>query len=401
MCIALCSARGVLPPPEVAEALFSPDSQRLLVRFHGTIQIWDLKQGTPLWQSRVSVGSGPIEFSPDGTRFLCHKDNGQFSAWDTKTGLIELKMAGQNDGIGEARFLLDGGRILTCARDTRTGNARWSIWERNGKTPLVGPVSFWDVAQRGYLGRCYASLSKDGEDLAVLAFGTQTNIAFIQRWHTRDGSTNGSCQQIPLDRVYDQECLLSEGRLLVTGNQPMLSEDGFILGTQGHRLVRIIHINSPEATITQIGEEMDSERHLFDINGNDVLLYPNTGQVQVFDTKTMKTRGFLHAGAKPADQIRGAMWTHDGKQIVAWRAATDWTSLPHFALGDPLLYFDATTLDAIGEPAIPPTKKWTENNFQFEGALSPDGHRLCVTDPKGHIEVWQVPSYKLVFKSDF
>ena len=97
----------------------------------------------------------------------------------------------------------------------------------------------------------------------------------------------------------------------------------------------------------------------------------------------MEARGFVHVGANPVDKIEEAEWTSDGNKIVAWKGAT-------------LFYFDAATLDVVGDPQGQNTDKSIKKGLRFGTAFSRDYQYVCVTDSEGLVEVRELLSLKLI-----
>jgi WD40 repeat protein len=119
--------RGLSQPchaDAVATIEFSPDGTRVVTSSaDGTVRITGVASGSGVALAR----SGTVvsaRFSPDGTRIICGHEDGSATVHDAASGLLSARLRGHRAALTDARYVLDGMRIVTVSDDHRA-----IIWE--------------------------------------------------------------------------------------------------------------------------------------------------------------------------------------------------------------------------------------------------------------------------------
>lgn len=103
---------------------FSPDGAHVVTwSDEGTLRLTDVASGSGalLAHSNEIVSA---RFSPDGQRVLCAHGNGSASVHDVPTGRLVARLRGHRAPLVDARYVVDGMRIVTSSVDHRA-----TVWE--------------------------------------------------------------------------------------------------------------------------------------------------------------------------------------------------------------------------------------------------------------------------------
>jgi WD40 repeat protein len=105
---------------------YSPDGKHLAAECSGgTVDIWDVTDGTDLWSLMGRIGS----FSPDGTRVAIVGENYTNEVWDVAAGRRVLTLEGANS---KAMAYNPNGKLLACA-----GAGGVKLWNAATGQPLA------------------------------------------------------------------------------------------------------------------------------------------------------------------------------------------------------------------------------------------------------------------------
>jgi WD40 repeat protein len=242
---------GKLPVPLNKDALpplaLSGDGTRALVGWPGTVQAWDVMNGTRLSQLENYKGAGyALALSPDGKRALA-ADNNDVVVWDAETGKHLGRLKGHTGGVGAVSFQPDGAFALTAS-----GDGALRLWEVDtGKEVRRFPAGA-PVGRR--------AVTADGKRLA----------AWSNAIHVWDVETGAELWKKNIPSPWAEVALLKEGRLLAA-----VSSD------QGKGVVRILdgqtgeqlgQFEGPDWTIGRLLFTPDGE-HLFGVGKGALVLW--------------------------------------------------------------------------------------------------------------------------------
>ncbi len=113
----------------VDDALFSPDSLKILTRYNDTkaVRLWDIASGEAVFTFRERLSTiSHIGFSPDGGEVLISLSSGTVLLVDASTGKETARLEGHRDRVNHAAYSPDGRLIVTASMDK---TAR--VWERD------------------------------------------------------------------------------------------------------------------------------------------------------------------------------------------------------------------------------------------------------------------------------
>ncbi|MEO6774988.1 MAG: WD40 repeat domain-containing protein [Kofleriaceae bacterium] len=140
---------------------FSPDGKLVAIGTqYGGVVVWD-----PATNKDVATGKGEgrivrIAFMPDGKSFYTGSWDQSIRLWDTATGKQKAKLSGPKYQLYGLALSADGKQLFSC-----NDNGDITAW--NTKTNRVGP-SYNPVPKTSSSGACHAvALSADGKTLAA------------------------------------------------------------------------------------------------------------------------------------------------------------------------------------------------------------------------------------------
>ncbi len=102
-------------------AAFSPDSKKVAIIISDTIQVWDTETGqliNSIDEFGGLLSTCTISFSPDGKKLLTTTKDSIAQVWDVETGKDIVTLSGQGHVISSASFSPDGLQVLTISEDT-------------------------------------------------------------------------------------------------------------------------------------------------------------------------------------------------------------------------------------------------------------------------------------------
>ncbi|HSA22323.1 MAG TPA: WD40 repeat domain-containing protein [Myxococcota bacterium] len=128
----------------VRSGTFSPDGGKLAAGLDvGTIELWDLREGTVRELGRHERGAFGISFHPDGKRLGSASADGTARIWDLETGEYEVIARHRGYDVNSIVFSPDG-RLAATSGDDET-------------------VRLWDVETRRPVWRAPVLLPRQGE----------------------------------------------------------------------------------------------------------------------------------------------------------------------------------------------------------------------------------------------
>ena len=103
----------------VSGVRFSPvKAQVLSVSWDNTAILWNVENGTPLYQKEIVEGRrGLGAFSPDGTRVALPTANNGVTLVDTDSGALSTQLAGHGQRVTSFAFSADSQKLLTTSLD--------------------------------------------------------------------------------------------------------------------------------------------------------------------------------------------------------------------------------------------------------------------------------------------
>jgi WD40 repeat protein len=108
--------REQLPVPGVAQAAFSPDSQRLALATVAGLVLWDISRREALWE-RAQPDTTLVAFSEDGKLLMTGGQNRLVVVWNAQDGSIRFRLAGHRSSILSLSISPDGDTLATASRD--------------------------------------------------------------------------------------------------------------------------------------------------------------------------------------------------------------------------------------------------------------------------------------------
>jgi len=113
------------------EAVFSPDSNRILTRLDDDPRLWDAQTGklVAVLRGHQSKISG-AQFSLDGSRIVSASRDGTARVWDGETGKLISNLQGHTKGLLRAELSPDNTRVLSLSSDktARVWNTATGVW---------------------------------------------------------------------------------------------------------------------------------------------------------------------------------------------------------------------------------------------------------------------------------
>jgi WD40 repeat protein len=269
---------GVLQVGQNVVAIaFSPDGTRLATGSRHRVRIWDLRNGTTIWEKPIGGLTKDVTglaFSPDGTRLATASYDNFAYIWDAATGERQLQV-GQSDPVMAVAFSPDGTRVATGGE----GFAR--IWDAaTGERQL----------EVGHAKKVRAlAFSPDG---ARLATASHDNFAYI--W---DAATGERQLQVGHAWVVHAVAFSPDGARLATGSWDTSAR--IRDATTGQLQLQVLHTGwvhavafSPDGTRLATASDDNSAQIWDAVTGKP--------QVQVLHTRPVRAVAFSPDGTRLA-----------------------------------------------------------------------------------------------------
>ncbi|MBD2043696.1 CHAT domain-containing protein [Microcoleus sp. FACHB-672] len=295
----------------IGSAKFSPDGRQILTAgINGggdnTARLWDLK-GNLLAELRPpeEVWGGVAKsavFSPDGKQILTASNDKTARLWDLKGNLL-TEFRGHLKGVNSAVFSPDGGHILTASDDE---TAR--LWDLKGN--LVTEF-------RGHRERLKSAIfSPDGSQILTKSLDETARL-----WDSKGNFV----AEFRADETYLGSVIFSPNgsQILITSSEntgPGIARlwdlKGNLLAVfRGHELGINSAVFSPDGRhiLTASG---DGTARLWDVSVAMAAQAKQTAALQTFQDNLSKNNAQLAALRDDKDQIRRAIFSPDGRQIL-------------------------------------------------------------------------------------
>jgi WD40 repeat protein/transcriptional regulator with XRE-family HTH domain len=410
----------------VISLAFSPDERSLASgSFDGSVTLWNVASGAPIWSGWHTKGTNCLAFAPDGDLLASGGHEATIRLWDPKLGtLLEevphpgpvLSLAWSPDGHVFASGGFDGqiqvwerqqSGPATCVQ-TPEGHSNWvrglafapdgsrlasASWDNSVKLWEVGEVRSTRVRQTllGHTERVHCvAWSPDGYTLASGSFDHT-----IRLWDGQEGNARVTLQGH--SAVVHGLAFTPDSRHLLSG-----SEDGTL---------RLWDIERSQCVRVLQGYAAPL---------SDVAWSPDGTQLASGSSDTMVTIWEVANGA-PLKRLRGHSWTvsgvgwsPDGSRLASsgwdnairlWDSATGTCVEVLRDLDHPDTLFNGVAWSPDGEHLASGTilhgvlvwdgtarsPRWVSRQFPTwirRVAWSPDGTRLVSGSDDGHVYVW-------------
>ncbi|BDI31537.1 hypothetical protein CCAX7_35880 [Capsulimonas corticalis] len=147
---------------------FSPDNRMLAVTGGDNNRVWEWRVGE--WGRPYRTFAGPdvsdespvvisLAYSPDGRLLAAGGFSGLIGLYDPKTGILQRRLTGHTDAVGDLNFSPDG-RLLASASHDHTVK----LWDVAGNQEIRTITAHMDVVDRAVfspIGDCLATAGRD------------------------------------------------------------------------------------------------------------------------------------------------------------------------------------------------------------------------------------------------
>jgi WD40 repeat protein/serine/threonine protein kinase len=455
----LATGRALTPPlihgETVQGALFHPSGRWLLtfssqrehrptfgshpMRGKGSVRIWSLPDGQPVWSSIHTNIVPRAEWSPDGTRILAACADGHARLWQFHTNQDGVRVTLELDlehpaEVRTAGFHPSGNLFATGSRDgrfrlwdTHTGrlvrefdNAqetsnfafyarRWDLAFSPDGSRLLGGNDYrarmwsldsgtnrFDLALQGMLSSL--RFSPDGESIVTTDLG-----GVVTLWSAATGQARAT---IP---GYDHQESLAED----LGAE--FTPDGKFVGFWNHGGIQFRNVNSLHPASPWIPtRQITSAQHSRD--GRRLLLGTASGRIEVWNLVIPETTSRVFELGTVGT---GVLFSSDGRRLVTgnwssqvgfWDAESGRSLVPEFRQQRAASYGIASLTSSPDgqrvlatdwggtarlyeiETGLPVSSLWTNTpGFPGVGAFLPNSNQVVTADRAGILRVHQLP----------
>jgi WD40 repeat protein/transcriptional regulator with XRE-family HTH domain len=372
----------------VAALAFSPDERTLASGgLDGSVKLWELESGAPLWSGGQTSTTPCLAFAPDGGLLTSGSLDGSMRLWDPKLGTLleevphpgpvfslvwrpDGHLLASGDGAGTIRLWQIGpGRPATCI-ESLAGHSSWVQGlafapdeSRLASASFDGSVKLWELGEAGRL-RARQTLVGHTQQVQCVAWspdgGTLASGSWdhtIRLWEAQQGSA----------RV-----VLSGHSATVTGLAFTPDSRSLLSGSQDGTL-RLWEVERGQGVRILQGYDAC----LYDLDwspdGTQLASAGAEGVVSLWQVQGL-------GGGAPPGELRGHGWTVYG---FAWRP--DGGVLASSGWENAIRLWDSAAgrcLEVIGD------RDHADTLF-FGLAWSPDGRRLASAALSRGVLVWE------------
>jgi WD40 repeat protein len=427
------------------DVAFSPDGTVLATASYTQVVGLDPQTGQQLfalngkevgWEVGYNLGTGQVDYSPDGKFLVVANMDGHPVVWDLATQKIILTLDGHKDIVYGIDLSPDGKLIATASRD---GTVR--IWDAMTAQPLITlaqATSAWFDAQFSPDGSRLAAVN-EGADVKIWAVDGWTELMSLANPETggyqglgwsSDGASLATASYDGVTRIldaYNGQLLINLPGHVSTVLDVNFSPDGKRLVSSGaDRMIKIWDTGSGRELLT-IKADSDNVRVAYSPNGLQFASVGVSGTPKIWDADSGQLLRTLPA-TNPPHVLMSVAFNPNGKRLAAgsvdgivtvwdlekdqialsWQAhlnsiaginfSPDGKRLVTCAHDGLAIIWDVESGQALvtfdGHARNAPT---LQLKMMFSVAFSPDGQRVASGGFDGTARVWDSMTGKEIF----